>query len=157
MKRQNFCDASGLSCYPHLISCLIIFLQLDLKHIHEVNFFPSDNDFTQALLVVLVTYMISANGQCPNKHCLNLKGASLIIHIHPADHDLSGSTMICVFLCWRLFNTFFCNSQKVRYEPVLIILIEAWSTHNWVKQTLDPSDYNHCFRSENLAFCKNMH
>ena len=33
-------------------------LQLDLKHIHKVNFYPSDNNFTQALLVMLVTNMI---------------------------------------------------------------------------------------------------
>ena len=25
-------------------------LQFDLKHIHKVNFYPSDNNFTQALL-----------------------------------------------------------------------------------------------------------
>ena len=31
-------------------------LQFDLKHIHKVNFYPSDNNFTQA---VLVTNMIS--------------------------------------------------------------------------------------------------
>ena len=36
-------------------------LQFDLKHIHKVNFYPSDNNFTQALLVLLVTNMISAN------------------------------------------------------------------------------------------------
>ena len=30
-------------------------LQFDLKHIHKVNFYPSDNNFTQALLVMLVT------------------------------------------------------------------------------------------------------
>ena len=34
-------------------------LQFDLKHIHKVNFYPSDNNFTQALLVLLVTNMIS--------------------------------------------------------------------------------------------------
>ena len=34
-------------------------LQFDLKHIHKVNFYPSDNNFTQALLVMLVTSMIS--------------------------------------------------------------------------------------------------
>ena len=34
-------------------------LQFDLKHIHKVNFYPSDNNFTQALLVMLVTNMIS--------------------------------------------------------------------------------------------------
>ena len=36
-------------------------LQFDLKHIHKVNFYPSDNNFTQALLVMLVTNMISAH------------------------------------------------------------------------------------------------
>ena len=34
-------------------------LQFDLKHILKVNFYPSDNNFTQALLVMLVTNMIS--------------------------------------------------------------------------------------------------
>ena len=34
----------------------IILHQLDLKHIYKVNFYPSDNNFTQALLV---TNMIS--------------------------------------------------------------------------------------------------
>ena len=34
-------------------------LQFDLKHIHKVNFYPSNNNFTQALLVLLVTNMIS--------------------------------------------------------------------------------------------------
>ena len=29
------------------------------KHIHKVNFYPSDNNFTQALLVMLVTNIIS--------------------------------------------------------------------------------------------------
>ena len=38
----------------------IMLLQFDLKHIHKVNFYPSDNNFTQALLVLLVTNMISA-------------------------------------------------------------------------------------------------
>ena len=33
-------------------------LQFDLKHIHKVNFYQSDNNFTQAL-VLLVTNMIS--------------------------------------------------------------------------------------------------
>ena len=36
-------------------------LQFDLKHIHKVNFYPSDNNFTQALLVLLVTNMISGH------------------------------------------------------------------------------------------------
>ena len=36
----------------------IMLLQLDLKHIHKVNFYPSHNDFTQALLV---TNMISGH------------------------------------------------------------------------------------------------
>ena len=35
-------------------------LQLGLKRIHKVNFYPSDNYFTQALLVMLVTNIISA-------------------------------------------------------------------------------------------------
>ena len=34
-------------------------LQFDQKHIHKVNFYPIDNNFTQALLVMLVTNMIS--------------------------------------------------------------------------------------------------
>ena len=38
----------------------IIFHHLDLKHIHKVNFYPSDNNFTQPLLVMLVTNMISS-------------------------------------------------------------------------------------------------
>ena len=38
-------------------------LQFDLKHIHKVNFYPSDNNFTQALLVLLVTNMISERQQ----------------------------------------------------------------------------------------------
>ena len=37
----------------------IMLLQFDLKHIHKVNFYPSDNNFTQALFVLLVTNMIS--------------------------------------------------------------------------------------------------
>ena len=37
-------------------------LQFDLKHIHKVNFYPSDNNFTQALLVLLMTNMISDGG-----------------------------------------------------------------------------------------------
>ena len=32
---------------------------MDLKHIHKVNFYPSGNNFTQALLVMLVTNIIS--------------------------------------------------------------------------------------------------
>ena len=42
-------------------------LQFDLKHIHKVNFYPSDNNFTQALLVLLVTNMISV-GQLKEGH-----------------------------------------------------------------------------------------
>ena len=38
-------------------------LQFDLKHIHKVNFYPSDNNFTQALLVLLVTNKISGGGK----------------------------------------------------------------------------------------------
>ena len=30
------------------------------KHIHEVEFYPSADDFTQALLVMLVTNIMSA-------------------------------------------------------------------------------------------------
>ena len=43
----------------NLTKRLIILLQLGLKHIHKVNFYPRDNNFTQALLVMLVTNMIS--------------------------------------------------------------------------------------------------
>ena len=39
----------------NIVKNLIILLQLDLKHITRVNFYPSDNNFTQALLVMLVT------------------------------------------------------------------------------------------------------
>ena len=42
-------------------------LQFDLKHIHKVNFYPSDNNFTQALLVLLETNMISVE----NMHLLD--------------------------------------------------------------------------------------
>ena len=42
----------------------IMLLQFDLKHIHKVNFYPSDNNFTQALLVLLVTNMISEARWC---------------------------------------------------------------------------------------------
>ena len=41
-------------------------LQLDLKHIHKVNFYLNDNNFTQALLVMLVTNIISAVGPPSN-------------------------------------------------------------------------------------------
>ena len=37
----------------------IILLQLDLKHIHKAHLYPSDNNSTQALLVMLVTNMTS--------------------------------------------------------------------------------------------------
>ena len=37
----------------------IILLHLYLKHIHKVKFYPSGNNFTQALLVMLVTNIIS--------------------------------------------------------------------------------------------------
>ena len=50
-------------------------LQFDLKHIHKVNFYPSDNNFTQALLVLLVTNMISVHGialPSSDKHALYL-------------------------------------------------------------------------------------
>ena len=43
-----------------------IWLQLELKHIHKVNFYPSDKYFTQALLVMLVTNMISGGRGPPN-------------------------------------------------------------------------------------------
>ena len=39
-------------------------LQFDLIHIHKVNFYPSDNNFTQALLVMLVTNMTSGVEWC---------------------------------------------------------------------------------------------
>ena len=45
-------------------------LQFDLKHIHKVNFYPSDINFTQALLVLLVTNMIS--GSCYRQSMLKL-------------------------------------------------------------------------------------
>ena len=45
--------------WSNLTKNWIILLQLDLKHIHKVNFYPSDNNFTQALLVMLVTNIIS--------------------------------------------------------------------------------------------------
>ena len=47
---------------------LIILRQLDLKHIHKVNFYPSDNNSTQALLVMLVTNMIPAHSSHPSIH-----------------------------------------------------------------------------------------
>ena len=43
-----------------IIKNWIILFLLDLKHIHKVNFYPSDNNFTQALLVMLVTNINSA-------------------------------------------------------------------------------------------------
>ena len=43
----------------NLTKTWIVLLQFDLKHIHKVNFYPSDNNFTQVLLVMLVTNMIS--------------------------------------------------------------------------------------------------
>ena len=47
-----------VALYQWIKDCLIL-LQLDLKHIHKVNFYPSDDNFTQALLVMLVKNIIS--------------------------------------------------------------------------------------------------
>ena len=44
------------------------------KHIHKVNFYPSDDNFTQALLVMLVTNIISVShfiGKAKQKLCKN--------------------------------------------------------------------------------------
>ena len=38
-------------------------VQLDLKYIRKVNFYPSDTNSTQALLVMLVTNMMSDTTQ----------------------------------------------------------------------------------------------
>ena len=43
----------------YMLTLLAKLLQLDLKHIHKVNFYPRNNNFTQALLVMLVTNIIS--------------------------------------------------------------------------------------------------
>ena len=69
----------------------------------------------------------------------------LIFLIDTANRDFSGPTLICVPSSTLVF---LCNSQKVRYETFLITPIEACSTHNWVKQTLDPSDNSHSFGTE---------
>ena len=61
-------------------------LQLDLKQIHKVKFYPSDNNFTQALLVMLVTNMISgtseqlqyANPPKPNLHLVTWRIKNII-------------------------------------------------------------------------------
>ena len=57
-------------------------LQFDLKHIHKVNFYPSDNNFTQALLVLLVTNMISEDdiAECVG-WCLIGRLCTLQLHI----------------------------------------------------------------------------
>ena len=58
----TFCSLYTLSIgktWFNLTKNWLILLQLDLKHIHKVNFYPSDNNFTQALLVMLVTNIIS--------------------------------------------------------------------------------------------------
>ena len=38
---------------------MIIFLELYFKHVQPVKFYPSGNNFTQALLVMLVTNIMS--------------------------------------------------------------------------------------------------
>ena len=45
-------------------------LQYNLNHIHKVSFYPSNNNFTQALLVLPVTNMISADNDDDDKHPL---------------------------------------------------------------------------------------
>ena len=43
-------------------------LQFDLNHINKVNFYPSNNNLIQALLVLLITNMISADDVEENAH-----------------------------------------------------------------------------------------
>ena len=42
-----------------MVKCYIILLQFYLKHIHKAKFYPSNIDFTQVLLVMLVKKIIS--------------------------------------------------------------------------------------------------
>ena len=49
----------GMVIYHRRSLNWIILLQLDIKHIDEVNFYSSDNNSTQKLLVLLVTNIIS--------------------------------------------------------------------------------------------------
>ena len=75
----------------------------------------------------------------------NTQNVQYLILIDATIRDFSGLTLICVPSSTLVF---LCNSQKVRYETFLITPIEACSTHNWVKQTLDPSDNSHSFGTE---------
>ena len=43
---------------------MIIFLELYFKHVQPVKFYPSGDNFTQALLVMLVTNIMSARLPC---------------------------------------------------------------------------------------------
>ena len=52
-------------------------LQFDLKHIHKVNFYPSDNNFTQALLVMLVTLVTNMISGWKKKMCEVKKAAAV--------------------------------------------------------------------------------
>ena len=51
----------------NIVKNLIILLQLDLKHITRVKFYPSDNNFVEAMLMMLVTNITSAHWQPPDK------------------------------------------------------------------------------------------
>ena len=114
----------------------IILLQLDLKQIHKVNFYPSDNNFTQALLVCLwqISYLC-----CFLWHNAN---SGPWYHIHEVDKSLFGvvlkgtykssSIKNCQF-CWNIQNQNMVFSNFFVWLKMHISLIckclSAWFLH----------------------------
>ena len=101
----------------------IILLQLDLKQIHKVNFYPSDNNFTQALLVCL--WQISSLLY----YCWDI--FSSMFPFHPFHWFQGGPT-----LQWWL-NQFFLNQQKKHRENLILPMVgKYWKWLNDQKKNI---------------------
>ena len=85
----------------------IILLQLDPKHIHKVTFYPSDKNFTQALLVMLVTNMISGafSNYFLNCSCIYNENKNMAF----LDCELSCVFSNCIPFC---MNSDRCHTQR---------------------------------------------
>ena len=102
----------------------IIILQLNLKQLHKVNFYPSDNNFTQALLVCL-WQISSLFTQCTNNCfcflCLELEALSLDIATDLTKQQNQSSYHYSENQC-VLWTFYFLTLKIAKYNSLLLLL-----------------------------------
>ena len=94
----------------------IILHQVDLKYIHKVNFYPSDNNFTQALLVTNIIPAYAAFWWVTLKFFL---GSSMNFyytqsHVSQTNADFLGTQVLERPLGWNTVYSFWDTNLDVR-------------------------------------------